>query len=312
MSDPAPSIGVGSRVWRSLRELVAGAQAEPTLRESLEEAIDEHVAEPGDDDDLSPVERTMLKNLLHFGEHRVDDVAVPRADIVAFDIAGSFAALVELLRAAGHSRVPVFEDSLDSVIGMIHVKDVYAVIATTFDDAVSSQPFATLDVRKLLRPVLYVPSSMRVLDLLARMRAARTHMGVVVDEFGGTDGLVTIEDLVEEIVGDIEDEHDEAEPALLQPIGDNRFEADARLPLEDLEAALHESFADDEIGEEVDTLGGMVFMLAGKVPAPGDIVAHPSGWRFEVIDGDARMVRRLRLYPPVGANSLAPVRDRVG
>ena len=308
MSDPASSIGVGSRVWRSLRELVAGAQAEPTLRESLEEAIDEHVAEPGDNDDLSPVERTMLKNLLHFGEHRVDDVAVPRADIVAFDIEDSFAALVELLRDAGHSRVPVYEDSLDSVIGMIHVKDVYAVIAATFDDAVSSQPFVDLDVRTLLRPVLYVPSSMRVLDLLARMRAARTHMGVVVDEFGGTDGLVTIEDLVEEIVGDIEDEHDEAEPALLQPIGDNRFEADARLPLDDLELALHESFADDEIGEEVDTLGGMVFMLAGKVPALGEIVAHPSGWRFEVIDGDARMVRRLRLYPPI--SPLPSSRDR--
>lgn len=286
-------------MWRSLRELVVGAGAEPSLRASLEEAIDEHVAEPGDRDDLSPVERTMLKNLLHFGEHRVDDVAVPRADMVAFDIDDSFADLVELFRDAGHSRVPVYEGSLDTVIGMIHVKDVYAVIAGTFDDNVSSKPFKDLDVRTLLRAVLYVPSSMRVLDLLARMRAGRTHMGVVVDEYGGTDGLVTIEDLVEEIVGDIEDEHDEDEAKLLEAIGDDLYEADARLPLGELEAALHQDFADDEIGGEVDTLGGMIFMLAGRVPAPGETVAHPSGWRFEVIDGDFRMVRRLRLYPPV-------------
>ena len=301
MSDPASSIDFGSRIWRSLRELVVGAGAEPSLRESLEEAIDEHVAEPGDDGDLTPVERTMLKNLLHFGEHRVDDVAVPRADIVAFDIADGFADLVALFREAGHSRVPVFQDSLDTVIGMIHVKDVYAVIATTFDDAVSSQPFAALDVRTLLRTVLYVPSSMRTLDLLARMRAGRTHMAVVVDEFGGTDGLVTIEDLVEEIVGDIEDEHDDAEVRLLEPIGDDRYEADARLPLAELDETLGQAFADDAIGEEVDTLGGMVFMLAGRVPTVGEMIAHPSGWRFEVIAGDPRMVRRLRLYPPVAA-----------
>ena len=301
MSDPASSIDFGSRIWRSLRELVVGAGAYPSLRESLEEAIDEHVAEPGDDGDLTPVERTMLKNLLHFGEHRVDDVAVPRADIVAFDIADGFADLVALFREAGHSRVPVYQDSLDTVIGMIHVKDVYAVIATTFDDAVSSQPFAALDVRTLLRTVLYVPSSMRTLDLLARMRAGRTHMAVVVDEFGGTDGLVTIEDLVEEIVGDIEDEHDDAEVRLLEPIGDDRYEADARLPLAELDETLGQAFADDAVGEEVDTLGGMVFMLAGRVPTVGEMIAHPSGWRFEVIAGDPRMVRRLRLYPPVAA-----------
>ena len=303
MSDPASSIDFGSRIWRSLRELVVGASAEPTLRESLEEAIDEHVAGPGDNDDLTPVERTMLKNLLHFGEHRVDDVAVPRADIVAFDIADSFAELVELLRDAGHSRVPVYHDSLDTVIGMIHVKDVYAVIAETFDDSVSSKPFKDLDVRTLLRTVLYVPSSMRVLDLLARMRAGRIHMAVVVDEFGGTDGLVTIEDLVEEIVGDIEDEHDEDGAKLLQAIGDDMFEADARLPLSELDETLGQDFAHDEIGEEVDTLGGMVFMLAGRVPALGETIRHPSGWRFEVIDGDPRMVRRLRLYPPIIAVS---------
>ena len=147
--------------------------------------------------------------------------------------------------------------------------------------------------------MLFVPASMRIVDLLARMRAGRTHMAMIVDEYGGTDGLVTIEDLVEEIVGDIEDEHDEAEAALILAINDRLWEADARLPLDDMELALGTRFADDEIGDEVDTLGGMVFMLAGRVPALEETVAHPNGWRFEVIDGDPRMVRRLRLHPPV-------------
>ena len=197
--------------------------------------------------------------------------------------------------------MPVFEGSLDNVVGMIHIKDVYTRIATTFDDAVSSKPFTDFDVRTLLRTVLFVPSSMRVLDLLARMRSGRTHMAIVVDEFGGTDGLVTIEDLVEEIVGDIEDEHDEDGAKLLQAIGDDLYEADARLELADLEETTGQVFASPEIGGEVDTLGGMVFMLAGRVPAVGEMIVHPSGWRFEVIDGDPRMVRRLRLYPPVAA-----------
>lgn len=302
MADPHPSTDFATRLWRGLK-MIVGSGAESSLRESLEEAIDEHSGEPDDRSDLSAVERTMLKNLLHFGERKVDDAAVPRADIIAFDVDDSFADLVELFRDAGHSRVPVFEGSLDTVIGMIHLKDVYARIAATFDDDVSSKPFLDLDVRTLLRTVLYVPSSMRVLDLLARMRSGRTHMAVVVDEFGGTDGLVTIEDLVEEIVGDIEDEHDDDEVKLLQAIGDDMYEADARLELSELEATTGHVFADDEIGGEVDTLGGMVFMLAGRVPAIGEMVAHPSGWRFEVIDGDPRMVRRLRLYPPVASEA---------
>ena len=300
MADPQSSSDqdFGSRLWRGLRDLINRAGAEPSLRASLEEAIDERSGEPDDRDDLSAVERTMLKNLLHFGEHDVDDVAVPRADIIAFDCEDSFAELVALFREAGHSRMPVFRGSLDQVIGMIHVKDVYAVIAETFDDTVSSAPFADFKVETLLRPVLYVPSSMRVLDLLARMRAGRTHMAIVVDEFGGTDGLVTIEDLVEEIVGDIEDEHDDTHAQLLQEIGGGVYEADARLDLTELAETTGHDFANDEIGEDVDTLGGMVFMLAGKVPAVGETIAHPDGWRFEVIDGDPRMVRRVRLYPP--------------
>ena len=303
MADPHPSIDFAPRLWRSLKMMVGGGGVEPTLRESLEEAIDEVVGEPADRDDLSVVERMMLKNLLHFGERLVDDAAVPRADIIAFDVDDSFADLVALFREAGHSRLPVFDDDLDTVIGMVHMKDVYARIATTFDDAVSSKAFEAIDVRSLLRTVLFVPSSMRVLDLLARMRSGRTHMAIVVDEFGGTDGLVTIEDLVEQIVGDIEDEHDEDEAKLLQAIGDDLYEADARLDLAELAATTGHDFANVAIGGEVDTLGGMVFMLAGRVPAVGEMIDHPSGWRFEVIDGDPRMVRRLRLYPPAAAMS---------
>ena len=297
MAEPPPDLP--SRIWRGLRELLTGVGAEPSLRESLEDAIDEHAGEPGGGDDLSPVERTMLKNLLHFGERTVDDVAVPRADIIAFDVEDSFPKLVALFRDAGHSRMPVFRDNLDQVVGMVHMKDVYAAIAETFDDAVSSARFADLKVEGLLRPVLYVPSAMRTLDLLARMRTGATHMAIVVDEFGGTDGLVTIEDLVEEIVGDIEDEHDELEATKLQAIGEDMYEADARLDLIELEQTLGQSFASDEVGEDVDTLGGMVFMLAGRVPAVGETIQHPSGWQFEVIDGDPRMVRRVRLYPPL-------------
>lgn len=299
MPDPDSSNDFASRLWRGLRLLVTGQDHEPSLRESLEEAIDEHDDDGAARDDLSAVERAMLKNMLHFGEREAGDIGVPRSDMVVFDVDDGFPALVALFKEAGHSRVPVFRGDRDQIIGMIHIKDVYALIAETFDDSVSSQRFADHPVESLLRPVIFVPGSMRIVDLLARMRAERTHMAMIFDEYGGTDGLVTIEDLVEEIVGDIEDEHDEAEASLLLPINDRLWEADARLPLEELEKQIGISFEDAEIGDEVDTLGGMVFMLAGRVPATGEIVDHPGGWRFEIIDGDARMVKRVRLHAPV-------------
>ncbi|MBC7520615.1 MAG: HlyC/CorC family transporter [Sandarakinorhabdus sp.] len=307
MPDPDSSSDFASRLWRSLRLLITGQDHEPSLRESLEEAIDDHDDHGAARDDLSAVERAMLKNMLHFGEREAGDIGVPRSDMVVFDVDDGFPALVALFKEAGHSRVPVFRGDRDHIIGMAHIKDVYTLIGETFDDAVESkgsgaaapgQRFADHPVEPLLRPVLFVPGSMRIVDLLARMRAGRTHMAMIVDEYGGTDGLVTIEDLVEEIVGDIEDEHDEDEAALLQAINDRLWEADARLPLEDLGEGLGQGFADPEIGDEVDTLGGMVFMLAGRVPATGEIVDHPSGWRFEVIDGDPRMVKRVRLHAP--------------
>jgi CBS domain containing-hemolysin-like protein len=292
----------GKGWWRPLRQLFNRAQ-EPTLRESLEEAIDEaEDAEPSGTpgDDLGPVERAMLRNMLHLGEECAGGIGVPRADMITFDADQGFAALVAKFRDAGHSRMPVWRGSRDNIIGMIHIKDVFTRIADTFSDAVSSEPLLDLDIQPLLRDVLFVPASMAIVDLLARMRAGRTHMAIIIDEYGGADGLVTIEDLVEEIVGDIEDEHDEAAAALIQEVGDGLWEADARLPISDLEETLKMTLADDAVGLDVDTLGGLVFMLAGRVPAPGEHVDHPAGWRIEVIDGDPRMVKRLRIQLTAG------------
>jgi CBS domain containing-hemolysin-like protein len=293
-ADSSPDLT--GRLWRSVRRIL-GQAPEPSLRESLEEAIDEHVENGAAADDLSAAERTMLKNMLHVGERRVGDIAVPRSDMVMFDEELGFPALVTLLREAGHSRVPVWRGNTDQILGMAHVKDIYALISQEFGSGEASR-LASQPIVPLLRPILFVPGAMRVVDLLSRMRTERTHMAIVIDEYGGADGLVTIEDLVEEIVGEIEDEHDEDEETLINSVGTGTWEADARITLDDLEAALAHRFGDAEIDAEVDTLGGMVFMLAGRVPAKGETVLTPSGWRFDVLDGDARRVKRLRIHAP--------------
>jgi magnesium and cobalt transporter len=279
----------GGRLWRGLRGLLFGDDNEPTLRDQIEEAIEEHEGEPLSKGDLSPVERQMLRNLLHFGERTAGDIGVPRADIVAVPETISFAELVAAFAEAGHSRLPVYRDSLDSVVGMVHVKDVFAILA--------EQREPPRDIGPLLREPRYVPESMGVLDLLAEMRATRTHLAIVVDEYSGTEGLVTIEDLVEEIVGDIEDEHDEEAEALLVALDHGLWDADARAELEDVAEAIDPRLA--EIEEDVDTLGGLASVLAGHVPQTGEVVDHPSGWRLEVTGGDAKRVTRLRLHPPV-------------
>jgi CBS domain containing-hemolysin-like protein len=230
----------------------------------------------------------MLRNLLHFGERTAGDVGVPRADIIAIDETASFAELVTLFAEAGHSRLPVYRDSLDTITGMIHVKDVFAILAT------GAEPPETL--APLIRQPRYVPESMGVLDLLADMRATRTHLAIVLDEYSGTEGLVTIEDLVEEIIGEIEDEHDEESESPLLPLDDGLWDADARAELEDVAETIDPRLA--EIDEDVDTLGGLASVLAGHVPQVGEIVDHDSGWRLEVTAGDTRRVTRLRLHPP--------------
>jgi CBS domain containing-hemolysin-like protein len=268
--------------------MLFGADSEPTLRDQIEEVIEEHEGEPAEAGDLTPIERQMVRNLLHFGERTVGDVAVPRADIVAVPDSATFDELVAAFADAGHSRLPVYRDSLDAITGMIHIKDAFEILANG-----APKPDS---IAGLVREPRYVPTSMGVLDLLAEMRATRTHLAIVVDEYSGTEGLVTIEDLVEEIVGEIEDEHDDEPEATLIDLGGGMWDADARAELEDVAAELDPRLA--EVEEDVETLGGLAFVLAGRIPDPGEIVAHPSGWRIEVTETDARHVTRVRLHAP--------------
>lgn len=280
---------------KAIRRLFDSGEADTSLRAQLEEAIDEHEDEQatGSDDagkgDLSPLELTMLRNLLHFSEHDADDVAIPRGQIIAVSADDSWEELVEKFAEHGHSRLPVYRDTLDEIIGMMHVKDVFPFLAH------GETPAG--DWTQLMRQPLYIPQARGALDVLADMRAARTHLAIVVDEFSGTDGIITIEDLVEEIVGDIEDEHDEEPVALVTPIGDGMWDADARAELDDVAAIVGDSRL-AEVEEAVDTLGGLAFVLAGQVPRPGAMLAHPSGWRIEVTAGDETHVTRLRLHRP--------------
>jgi CBS domain containing-hemolysin-like protein len=214
---------------------------------------------------------------------------VTRGDIDAVPDDISFEALVHAFAEAGHSRLPVYRNSLDSVVGMVHIKDVFvATVDLGRDRALTA----------LMREPLFVPESMGVIELLARMRANRIHLGIVVDEFGGTEGLVTIEDVVEEIVGDIEDEHDDAEATMLTLLEEGVWEADARIELDELAEAVDPRLSSAE--DEVDTLGGLMFLLAGHIPAAGECIAHPSGWKLETVESDARRIMRARLHAPEG------------
>ena len=277
----------GSGLWRGMRSLIFGGDREPNLRDQIEDAIDEADESSPEPGDLSSQERVMLRNLLHFGDQTAGEIAVTRGDIVAVPDSIGFEALEDKFAEAGHSRLPVYGENLDQVIGMIHIKDVFVA---------SRDPSRDRSLSALMRTPLFVPESMGVLDLLARMRSERMHLAIIVDEFGGTEGLVTIEDVVEEIVGDIEDEHDEAEANRLVMLDDGLWEADARIELDELAEAVDSRLTWEE--DEVDTLGGLVFLLAGRIPANGDCVVHPSGWRLEAIDADPRRILRVRLHAP--------------
>src|SRR6476619_3752502 len=277
----------GSRLWRGMRHLIFGEDSEPTLREEIEDAIDEAEESRPVAGDLSPAERQMLRNLLHFGEQTAGDICVTRGDIIAVSSGISFEDLVRAFAEAGHSRLPVYGDSLDSVIGMVHIKDVFMANVDGSRDR-------TLPA--LMREPLFVPESMGVIELLARMRSQRVHLAIVVDEFGGTEGLVTIEDVVEEIVGDIEDEHDEAEAGMLTMLEDGLWEADARVELGELAQSVDPRLSSKE--DEVDTLGGLMFLIAGHIPAKGECVTHSSGWKLEAVDSDPRKIIRVRLHAP--------------
>jgi CBS domain containing-hemolysin-like protein len=277
----------GSRLWRGMRHLIFGEDSEPTLRAEIEEAIDEAEESGPVAGDLTPTERQMLRNLLHFGEQTAGDICVTRGDIMAVPNDISFEDLVRAFADAGHSRLPVYAESLDQVCGMVHIKDVFMA---------NVDPSKDRSLPALMREPLFVPESMGVIELLARMRSQRVHLAIVVDEFGGTEGLVTIEDVVEEIVGEIEDEHDETEGGMLTMLDEGLWEADARVELEELAEAIDPRLSSDE--DEVDTLGGLVFLLAGHIPVKGETVTHPSGWKLEAVDSDPRKIIRVRLHAP--------------
>ena len=282
----------------AIRKLLRLDAGDRSLRAQLEDAIDEHEDENGDEEvsspdngDLSPVERQMLRNLLHFSEHDADDVAVPRGEIVAVPTSSSWDELIAAFSEHGHSRMPVYRETLDEVIGMIHIKDVFPFLAERKEPP--------RDWTTLMRQPLYVPQARGALDVLADMRARRVHLAIVLDEFSGTDGIITIEDLVEEIVGEIEDEHDDAPEELIVPIGEGQWDIDARAELEDIAEQVDPRLA--EVEESVDTLGGLTFVLAEQVPPVGTIVEHSSGWQIEVTAGDETHVKRLRLHAPINA-----------
>ncbi len=277
----------GSRLWRGMRTLIFGEDHEATLRDKLEDAIDEADAAAPKRGDLSPLERQMLRNLLHFGDRTAGEIAVTRGDIVSVPSTISMDDLYQAFADAGHSRLPVTGESLDEVIGMVHIKDVFnAYVDNGFSPT----------LRDILRDPIFVPESMGVLDLLARMRLQRVHLAIVVDEFGGTEGLVTIEDVVEEIVGEIEDEHDEQSDAMLHLLEDGLWEADARAELDEISRDVDARLV--AVDDEVDTLGGLTFLLAGRILEPGESVEHPSGWRIICVEADARRMIKLRLQAP--------------
>lgn len=274
--------GHGPGLWRRLLLMLRGRDSEETLRESIEELLEEH---PGPESQAESAERTLLRNVLEVGDLRVGEIRVPRADMIAVPADIEFAALVKVLIEAEHSRLPVYRDVLDDVIGMVHIKDVLPYL-------VGREGFA-LD--RILRRVLVVPPSKIVLDLLREMRNTRIHMAVVVDEYGGVDGLVTIEDLVEQIVGEIDDEHDEQDGLHLVERGPGVYEAHGRCAVEDLEKKFQLRLINPDDNDPVDTLGGLIVAQLGRVPTRGEVVEHPAGLVFEVTDADMRRVKRVRI-----------------
>jgi len=274
-SDPLPD---DDKPSRSRGLFGFGKRDEPAAASDLNDAVAE----------LSP--HAMRLRIAEFQDARVDDVMVPRADVQAVEAGTSFDDLIQIFATSAHSRLPVYNETLDDPVGFVHIKDMVAELARDGDTA--DRP-----LERLRRNILYVPPSMKCADLLVKMQATRIHMALVVDEYGGTDGLVSLEDLVEEIVGEIEDEHDEDTP-LLKRIFRNTWEVDARMEIEDFteETGIDLSLAD--FGDEIDTLGGVAFALAGRVPERGEVLRHPLGADLEIIDADGRRIHRLRLKGP--------------
>lgn len=301
ISSPAPAPTRGPSIWSRLKTVMSLKAM--SLRDGLEVALEnENSTKTGD---FTPAERVILQNVLQLGEKRVDDVMVPRADIVGIDASESFGHLVARFREVGHSRLPVYDDDLDNILGFVHVKDALMRITETpppsetgketpvkLVSAGLRQKISKLDIT---RQVLFVPPSMPVGELLQQMQVRRVHMAIVIDEYGGTDGVVTIEDLLEAVVGEIEDEHDDEATALVRKVNSNVFIASARAELEEVREIVGPEFDPGALADEVDTLGGLVFDLAGHVPAEGEIVTGLNGFDFEVLQADSRQLFKLRI-----------------
>jgi len=277
--DKSPSI------LKRIAHLLRGDDPAAAIRESLEEVIEESDRQSPA---LSAQERTMLANLLKFGELKVKDVMVPRADIVAVEEKTSLTDLVILFREAQHSRLPVYRETLDDPTGLVHLKNVLGLVQVADNGALS---IGETPIAKIKRDILFAPPSMPVLDLLLKMQTSHTHLALVIDEYGGTDGLVSIEDIIEEIVGDIADEHDEEAPHARKLPGG--FAVDARIDLKDFEDETEIALPRDEAQSDIGSLGGFVVSLLGRVPQRGEIIAGPSGIEFEVLEADPRRVKRL-------------------
>lgn len=323
MSDPSqdkPSQDAldEQRSWIHILRSKLGLTGPQTLRDTLEGVL----RAPDTNAAFSDAERSMLSRLLRFGTKRVDDIMVPRADIIALDETEPLSELLKTFNEAGISRIPLFRETLDDPRGMIHIKDLFrwlmaeGGLAKACDAAPAQGSAAPLLARldlsnldllrpitaaKIRRQILYVPPSMPAADLLIRMQSSRNHMALVVDEYGGTDGLVTIEDLVEQIVGDIEDEHDEDEEGNIISDPKQGLIASARTPISELEEHLAMKLVTDEDAMEIDTIGGLVFSLLGRVPARGELIRHTSGVEFEVLDADPRRVKKVKVHLPRAA-----------
>jgi len=327
--DPETSANGARERWYEWLLTRFGLKSRDSLRDDLEDALSETSVES-----FSPQERAMLKNVLGFHRIRVDDVMVPRVDIVAVASDATLGEVLRLFRTAGHSRLPVYGETLDDPKGMVHIRDFLDYLASKSGSGRSRRRKAPVDAKKpaaaapasslgdvdlsltlatakILRPVLFVPRSMPAVDLLVRMQTTRTHMALVIDEYGGTDGLVSIEDLVEMVVGDIEDEHDDAATRMILREEGDAFVADARASLEEVSEAIGVDLAVGDMADEVDTLGGLIVTLCGRVPSRGELVAGPDNLEFEVLDADPRRVKRLRVHRRSEGEALRPATAKV-
>ena len=270
-----------------LRNILGIKVQQQSLKESIEGVLDE---EENNKEKLTVEERLMLLNVLSIGKLQAKDVLIPRANIIAIDEETSIEEAVKIFHKAGHSRLPLYKKDLDDVKGMIHIKD---LLLFWPGNELKNEKKSSLDLIK--REILFIPPSMPIIDILLKMQVTRLHMAIVVDEFGGVDGLLTIEDLVEEITGEIEDEHDKKIEPIITKIESNICEADARIAIKDIEKFVKIKFFANDDSEDIDTLGGLIFSLIGRVPLRGEIISHSSGVNFEITDADPRRVKRVRI-----------------